>query len=108
MRKLFCALVATLLVAGLVVAAEGTMTKVDVEKKEVTIKEGDKETTYKYTDKVKVTLLVGKDAKAEEGKFEDFEKRLKGFKADSKFGNKINFEAKEGTITEVKIRSFRK
>ena len=111
MRKLFVALATMLFMAGLVIAAEGTMTKVDVEKKEITVKDkDDKETTYKFTDKVKVTLVTGKkgEEKESEGKFEDFEKRLKGFKADSKFGNKINFEAKDGEITSVKIRSFGK
>ncbi|MCE9568325.1 MAG: hypothetical protein K8U57_40510 [Planctomycetes bacterium] len=105
MRKTLCALFALLFMAGIVVAAEVTMTKVDVEKKEITVKEGDKEATYKYTDKVKVTLLVGKDATEKEGKFEDFEKRLKDFKADAKFGNKINIETKDGEITSVKMRS---
>ncbi len=105
MRKLFVALAAVCFMTGLVVAAEGTITKVDLEKKEIVVKEGDKENTYKFTDKVKVTLLVGKDAKEMEGKYEDFEKRLKGFKADSKFGNKLVFEAKDGELTGVKIRS---
>jgi len=105
MRKLLCALVAFLVMGGIVVAAEVTVTKVDAEKKEVTVKEGDKEATYKYTDKVKVTLLVGKDATEKEGKFEDFEKRMKDFKPDAKFGNKLNIETKDGEITSVKFRS---
>lgn len=106
MRKLFMSLAAVLFMAGLVIAAEGTITKVDVDAKKVTIKEGDKETEYKFTDKVKVTLVTGKQGEEKEtaGKFEDFEKRLKAFKADSKRGNKITFEAKDGEITSVKIR----
>ncbi|MBA4063208.1 MAG: hypothetical protein C0501_05745 [Isosphaera sp.] len=109
MRKLFFAVSAMLFMAGLVIAAEGTVTKVDTDKKEIVVKDGDKEVTLKYTDKVKVTLITfGKDKKSEEkeGKFEDFEKRLKGFKADSKFPTKLTYEAKDGTITEVKFRSF--
>ena len=39
-----------------------------------------------------------------EGKYEDWEKQLKNFKADAKRGNKISFEAKDGEITSVKIR----
>jgi hypothetical protein len=107
MRKLMLSLGIMCFMAGLVIAAEGTITKVDVDKKEVTIKEGDKETTYKYTDKVKVTLVSGKkgEEKEEDGKYEDFEKRLKNFKADSKRGNNITFEAKDGTLTSVKIRA---
>ncbi|HVL13429.1 MAG TPA: hypothetical protein VM529_12760 [Gemmata sp.] len=103
MRKLLSSLVVILLMAGLVVAAEGTITKVSLDDKKITIKEGDKETEYKFTDKVKVTLLTGKDME-KEGKYEDFERRLKAFKADSKFGNKISFEAKDGELTSVKIR----
>ncbi|HSQ56014.1 MAG TPA: hypothetical protein VLM40_09725 [Gemmata sp.] len=106
MRKLFCSVAAFCLMAGLVVAAEGTITKVDLENKKVTIKEGDKETEYKIAEGVKVTLLVGKkgEEKEKEGTYKDWEGRLKRFKADSKFGNKLTFEAKDGEITSVKIR----
>jgi hypothetical protein len=103
MRKLFFAASTMLFMAGLVIAADGTITKVDLENKKVTIKEGDKETEYKIAKDVKVTLVTGKDTE-KEGKYEDWERRLKNFKADSKFGNKINFEAKDGEITAVKIR----
>ena len=41
MRKLFFALCTMLFMAGLVVATEGTMTKVDLDKKEVTVKVDD-------------------------------------------------------------------
>lgn len=107
MRKLLLSLGIMCFMAGLVIAAEGTITKVDTDKKEITVKEGDKETTYKYTDKVKVTLVTGKqgEEKETEGKYEDFENRLKKFNPDSKRGNKITFESKEGTITSVKIRA---
>jgi hypothetical protein len=107
MRKLMSAVVVTLMMAGLVIAAEGTITKVDLEGKKITIKEGDKETDYKISDKVKVTLVSGKkgEEKETEGKFSDWEGRLKRFKADSKFGNKLNFEATGGEITAVKIRA---
>ena len=92
--------------ACLVVAADGTITKVNLDKKEVTIKEGDKETTYTISDKVKVTLLTGKkgEEKESEGKWEDWKMRLEKFNPDSKRGNKLTFEAKDGKITEVKIR----
>jgi 5'-3' exonuclease len=106
MRKLLSAFTVMLLMTGIVVAAEGTLKKVDLDNNQVTITEGDKDTTYKINDKVKVTLITGKkgEEKETEGKYEDWTKRLKNFKADSKFGNKITFEAKDGTITEVKIR----
>jgi hypothetical protein len=53
-----------LLMAGLVVAAEVTLVKYDPEKKEVTVKEGDVEKTYKLTDKTKVFVI--RDGKAED------------------------------------------
>jgi len=52
MRKLFAALVAMFLVAGMVIAAEVTFVKFDEGKKELTVKHGDKEKTYKVGDKV--------------------------------------------------------
>jgi hypothetical protein len=107
MRKLLSAVVITLVMAGLVVAAEGPITKVDLENKKITVKEGDKETEYKISESVKVTLITGKkgEEKESDGKYADWERRLKNFKADSKFGNKLTFEAKDGTITSVKIRA---
>jgi hypothetical protein len=106
MRKLLCSLAVTFLMAGIVIATEGTITKVNLDDNKITIKEGDKETEYKISKDVKVTLITGKkgEEKEVEGKFSDWEGRLKRFKADSKFGNKLNFEAKDGTITSVKIR----
>jgi uncharacterized sporulation protein YeaH/YhbH (DUF444 family) len=89
------------LMAGLGVAAEGTISKVDLEKKTVTIKEGDKDTEYQFNDKVKVTSAGGGKGKggkgqAKEGTYDDFEKTLK-------VGEKLTFEAKDGVLTEVKI-----
>jgi ABC-type Fe3+-citrate transport system substrate-binding protein len=101
MRKLFFALATMLFMAGLVIAADVTATKYDADKKEVTVKDGDKEVTYKISGKVKVTLLVGKD-KEMEGKFEDLEKRLKNIKDK---GVKLTIETKDKEITEVKFRA---
>ena len=103
MRKLLMAATMVLFMAGLVCAAEVLVVKADVEKKEVTVKDGDKETTYKYTDKIKVTLLTGKDSDPKEGKLEDFEKRIKG--KGGKGGNKIDVTIKDGEITEAKFRA---
>ena len=57
----------------------------------------------KYTDKIKVTLLTGKDGDPKEGKLEDFEKRIKG--KGGKGGNKIDVTIKDGEITEAKFRA---
>ena len=64
MQKLLMTLACMLLMAGLVVAAEVTLVKYDPEKKEVTVKEGDVEKTYKLTDKTKVFVI--RDGKAED------------------------------------------
>ena len=54
MRKMMLALVAMFAMAGLVVAAEVMVVKFDKDKKEITVKEGDAEKTYKITDKDQV------------------------------------------------------
>src|SRR5262245_45761389 len=70
MRRLILSLVCVLFMAGLVVAAEVTLVKFDGDKKEVTVKEGEKENTYKFAEKVKVTLVIDKDGTAKEGTLE--------------------------------------
>ena len=100
MRKWLGSMGLMLLMAGLLIAAEGTISKVDLDKKTVTIKEGDKDNEYKFTEKVKVTVAGGKakggKGQAKEGTYADFEKALK-------VGDKLTFEAKDGVLTEVKI-----
>jgi hypothetical protein len=99
------ALTIMLLMSGLVVAAEFTLSKYDPDKKEVTVKDGEKDVTYKITDKVKVTV-IDKDGNATEGKFEDLEKRLKNPKSAGKF--KIDITTDKETITEVKYTGKKK
>ncbi|MBA4187289.1 MAG: hypothetical protein C0467_04640 [Planctomycetaceae bacterium] len=104
MRKLLSAVVVLFLMAGLVVAAEVAVVKYDKDKKEVTVKEGDKEATYTISDKTKVTML-DKDGKATEGKLEDLEKRLT-----SKFADKMKMDitTDKNAITEVKLKGGKK
>ena len=78
MRKFVMSLVMVLFMAGLVCAVEATLVKGDADKKEVVVKEGDKENTYKYTDKLKVTLIVDKDGNTKEGKLSDFTAPFQG------------------------------
>jgi len=107
MRKFVMSLVMMLFMAGLVCAVEATLVKGDADKKEVTVKEGDKENTYKYTDKLKVTLVVDKDGNTKEGTVADFEKRFKAGKGKGKGkgGAKLDITVKDDTITEVKFRA---
>lgn len=104
MRKLLTAMVALFLMAGLVVAAEVAVVKYDKDKKEVTVKDGDKESTYTISDKTKVSI-VDKDGKATEGKFEDLEKRLTG-KGVAKM--KMDITTEKNAITEVKLKGGKK
>ncbi len=105
MRKLLLAVTMMLFVAGLVVAADVSVVSFDKEKKEVTVKEGDKETTYKISDKIKVTMVSkdkdGNETKTE-GKYEDLEKRLAGRGGKGgKGGTKLSITTDKDTITEV-------
>jgi len=104
MRKLLSALLIMFLMTSLVLAAEVTVLKYDPDKKEVTGKEGDKEVTYKFSDKVKVSA-TDKDGNVTEGKWEDLEKRLKNVKPDSKRPLKLDVTVENGTITEAKYRA---
>jgi len=95
MRKLLSAVVALFLMAGIVVAAEVTITKFDKDKKEVQVKEGDKEATYTISDKTKVTIGD------KEGKIADFEKRLAKL---PKGGLKVDITTEKDAITEIKVK----
>lgn len=102
MRRLFVSLMCVLVMAGLVMAAEVSLVKYDPDKKEVTVKDGDKETTYKFAEKVKVTLILDKDGKSQEGTLEAATKILsnQNFK-----GKKFEITTEKDTITEIKLRA---
>jgi hypothetical protein len=101
MRKLICALVAMFAIAGLVAAAEVNFVKFDAEKKELTVKEGDKESTYTISDKVKITS-TDKDGNDTDVKLEDFtDKQLKKINAKKKYDITVD----DKTITVVKYKS---
>lgn len=106
MRKMLISAAMVLFMAGIVYAVEVSVVKYDADKKEVVVKEGDAEKTYKISDKVKVTLVVDKDGNTKEGKFEDLEKRLKAVKA-AKGGRgvKLDITVSGDNITEAKFRS---
>lgn len=104
MRKLLSAVVCLVFMAGVVVAAEVTLVKFDKDKKEITVKEGEKEVTYKITDKTKFSTTTKDGAK--EGKYEDFEKRLSSDKAVGKM--KMDITVEKDTITEFKVKGGKK
>ncbi len=106
MRKLLMALVAMFAMAGLVVAVEVTVVKFDKDKKEITVKEGDAEKTYKISDKAKFTTTDIKGENSKESTYEAFEKRATG--KGGKGGVKLDIKTEKDTITEVTWKSFGK
>lgn len=105
MRKLLLSLACLFFMAGLVVAAEVTLVKFDKEKKEVTVKEGDAEKTYKISDKTKFSS-TDKDGNAKEISYEDALKGLSNPKAEGKM--KFDITVKDGEITEAKMKGRKK
>lgn len=101
MRKPVLAVACLIGMAGLVVAAEVTLVRYDAAKKEVTVKEGEAEKTYKLTDKTKYTF-VDQAGTAKDGTLEAAEKTLKNEKAPGKA--KFDITTAGDTITEMKFK----
>jgi len=99
-RKLLLALICVFGMTGLVLATEVVLVKHDGDKKEVTVKEGDKEVVYKYTDKTKVSF-IDKSGNAQEGTLEAAIKVLSNEKL---IGKKFEVVTEKDTITELKLK----
>ena len=95
MRKMLLALFALFFMAGLVIAVEVSIISYDKDKKEIKVKEGDAEKTYKVDEKGKFSR-VDKDGNAKDADFAAFEKRAGSGKG------KLDITVKDGTITEAK------
>jgi len=91
--------------AGLVVAAEVTLVKYDKDKKEITVKDGDKEKTYKVTDKTKFSV-TDQDGNAKEATYDQAEKRLSNEKQFGKM--KLDLTADGDKATEIKYKGGKK
>lgn len=100
MRKLLMSLALMLFMTGIVFAAEVTLVKYDGEKKEVTVKEGDLEKTYRLTEKTRVYVL--KNGKAEDSTVDTAIKLLSNGKAKGKL--KFEITTDKDTIAELKLR----
>ena len=100
MRKLLMALASTLVITGLVVAAEVTLVKYDPEKKGVTVKEGDVEKTYTLTDKTRVYVI--RDGKAEDATVDTAIKVLGNDRAKGKL--KFELIADKDAIAEMRLK----
>jgi len=105
MRKLLLSIAALFFMAGLVVAAEVTLVKYDKDKKEVTVKDGDKEKTYKITDKTKFSVTDA-DGNSKEATYEQAEKRIGNEKQYGKM--KLEVTADGDKLTEVKYKGGKK
>jgi hypothetical protein len=101
MRKLLLAVICMFFMTGIVIAGEVLLVKHDGDKKEVTVKDGDKEVVYKYTDKTKVTL-IDKDGGTKDGTLETAVKILSNEKAMGKL--KFEVVTDKDTITEMKLK----
>jgi hypothetical protein len=100
MRKFLMALVAMFAMAGIVLAVEVSIVKFDKDKKEITVKDGDAEKTYKVTDKTKFSVTTKDGAK--EADYAAFEKRAGGGKG------KLDITTDGDKLTEVKWKGGKK
>ncbi len=100
MRKFVLAAIATVFTVGLALAADVVFVKYDKDTSKLTVKEGDKESTYTVTDATKV-IVVDKDGKETEGKIENAKKAFDKMKeGKSKFSVTVDKEK----ITEIKMK----
>jgi len=100
MRKFLLSAVCVLFLAGVTFAVEAIFVKFDGEKKTLTVKEGDKENTYKLTDKTKVSIL-DKDGNAKEAEVKVLSKAKEG-------KTKLDITTEKDTVTEVKVKLGKK
>ena len=106
MRKMLMALVTTFAMAGLVIAVEVTVVSYDKDKKELKVKEGDAEKTYKVGKDAKFTTTDQKGENAKDADYEAFEKRVTG--KGGKGGVKLDITVKDDTITAAKWKTGKK
>ncbi len=105
MRKLLLSLACLMFMTGVVLAADVVLVKYDGEKKVLVVKEGDKESTLKVTDKTKVTF-IDKDGNTKEGTLEAAGKILGNPKAAGKLKFQVTSEG--DAATELKFKSKKK
>jgi hypothetical protein len=106
MRKLLMALACLLFMAGLVVAGEVTLVKFDKETKNLTVKDGDNEKTYKVTNKTKFRSVDKKSGESKDLSYEDVLKGLSNPKAEGKL--KFDITVKDGEVVEAKMPGRKK
>jgi hypothetical protein len=102
MRKTLLAMACLFGMTGLVYATDVTLLIHDGDKKEVTVKEGEKEVVYKYNDKTKVTFIDKDGGNARTGTLEAAIKLLSRENAKGKL--KFEVTTEKDIITEFKMK----
>ena len=100
MKKFVLAALSLFAATGLILAASVVVVKCDADKKEITVKEGDTEKTYKLSDKL-VVKAGDKEVKSEFAM-----KMLSNPKAAGKL--KIDITVEKDTVTEIKLAERKK
>ena len=107
MRKFLAAVLFTAGLAGLALAGEVTLVKYDKDKKEVTVKDGADEKTYKLSEKTKFTF-TDQDGKEMAGDLAAAEKTLKNEKAAGRTKFDITVDKDAVTVATVKFKGKKK
>jgi hypothetical protein len=105
MRKLLLTWVCFFGMTGIVFAADITLLKHDADRKEVTVKDGEKEVVYKYNDKTKVTFIDKDLGTSREGSLDAAIKLLNNQKF---IGKKFEVVTDKDSILEFKIKLKKK
>lgn len=106
MRKLLPALCCLLVMAGVAFAGEVTLVKFDKESKELTVKEGLDEKSYKVTAKTKFSAVDKKSGEYVNLSYDDAVKGLGNAKAEGKM--KFDITVKDGEVVEAKLPGRKK
>jgi hypothetical protein len=101
MRTFVLTLTCTAALTGLALAGEVTLVKYDPKARELTVKDGEAEKTYKVTDKTKFTF-VDQDGAEKSGDLAAAEKTLKNEKAAGRA--KFDITTDNGTVTAVRFK----
>jgi hypothetical protein len=106
MRKLLPALCCLALMAGAALAGEVTLLKFDREAKQITVKDGSAEKTYRLTDKTKFLAVDKKSGESITLTYDDAAKGLGNPKAQGKL--KFDLTAKGDEVLEAKFPGRKK
>jgi hypothetical protein len=107
MRHFLLAIIGLLVATGITLAAEVTLLKYDAEKKELTVKVGEAEKSYKLTDKTKVTF-EDKDGNKKDGTVEAAAKALGSPGAKGKLKFDLTADNDKDTVSSLTLKMTKK